>query len=189
MAHALRDRSTPRALAQGRQVIEFKGKIADFPRLSRIVARDLDALDEGDRPTDWRNAPLSARLAFGFADVSDRLPIVEGQASVVVTAVCQRCLDPVDLALTADLSYLLLPEATSGAGLDEYEVWELDEESFRPAELVEEALIMLLPISAVHEDPDDCGPLSGRLVAGTGRTRRESTRPFADLRSRMKDNT
>jgi uncharacterized metal-binding protein YceD (DUF177 family) len=184
MAHALRDRTTPKALAQSRQVIDFKGRLSDFPRLVQIVENDLESLDAAERPTQWDDSPVSATLSFGFADVSETLPTVAGEASVVVPAVCQRCLDVAEVPLTVTLRHLLLPARDSGADVEGYDVWELEEDTFRPSDLVEEALIMALPMSATHQNPDDCGPLAGRLADGK-KTGSETTRPFADLRSLM----
>ena len=69
MAHALRDRNTPKALAQSRQVIDFDGSLRAFGRFCQIVEADLAALDKADRPRNWRAMPLKARLEFGFADL------------------------------------------------------------------------------------------------------------------------
>jgi uncharacterized metal-binding protein YceD (DUF177 family) len=64
-----------------------------------------------------------------------------------------------------------------------YEIWELDDEYLRPADIVEETLIMALPLVARHEDDKSC-----QLKAGPAAAEREDvTRPFADLRSQMQD--
>jgi uncharacterized protein len=184
MAHALRDRNTPKALAQGRQVIDFEGQLAEFDRLCEIVERDLGALDASRRPANWRKRTLRARLEFGFADVSEQLPVVNGSASVTVPAVCQRCLEPCELALVADIRYLLLAGDSATSASEDYEVWELDEPQLRPADLVEEVLVMALPISAVHGDRSECGALAER-IGGEAPQAGETARPFADLRTLM----
>lgn len=186
MAHALRERSTPAALAQGRQVIDFEGRVAEFGRLADIVARELAGLDARLRPAGWRDRPLRAQLAFSFADVGETLPAVSGRAQVRVPSVCQRCLEPCELDLDADIGYLLVPanEAVSEPG--ELEVWELDDARLRPSELVEEVLIMALPISTMHADPADCGPLA-RQLGGDDPQVVETARPFANLRTLMNE--
>lgn len=187
MTHALRERTTPLALAKARQVIEFKGKVSDFERLTQVVSDDLAALETAKRPRNWQDSPLNGRLSFSFADVQERLPQVDGSADTSVPAVCQRCLEPCTLALETAIHYLLLPSGETGEGRSDYEVWELERSVFRPAELVEEALLMALPIAALHADPADCGPLAATLAADAPDVV-ETTRPFADLRQRMKGN-
>ena len=76
---------------------------------------------------------------------------------------------------------LLLPQ--SGMSLAEYEdfeVWEFDEQDVRPADIVEVALIMALPLSALHR-PDDCSAIPEPDQVDDSRT----TRPFEDLKSLM----
>ena len=185
MAHALRDKTTPLALAQSRQVIDFEGRLRDFVQLSRSVGQDLDALDDGQVPPDWQDNRLQARLSFGFADGRDALPAVDGAASAQLQLMCQRCLEPFELELTTELHYLLLTSEQSAAQLGGYEVWELEKPTFRPSDLVEEALIMALPMAPMHEDVKDCGA----LIEGLGETSTgdsDIARPFADLRSLMK---
>ena len=186
MAHALRDRNTPEILAKSRQVIDFEGSLADFERLSGIVEQDLASLETAERPADWRAAPLEARLSFDFADVQEHLPAVTGFARARILAVCQRCLEPCEIDLEAGIRYLLLPADKATAATDDYEVWELEAAAFRPADLVEEALIMALPISASHADKAACGPLAGQLEPGDEGSV-ETTRPFADLKRLMKE--
>lgn len=186
MGHALGDRSTPRALALARQAIEFKGRLEYFQRLTEITERDLATLDADQRPADWRNSPVSAELEFAFADVRDALPAVAGTVSARLPAVCQRCLEVCTLELSQDLHYLLLPAEQSGAGPEGYEVWELDDATIRPADLVEESLVMALPVAAAHERPEDCGPLAG-AVTNESADDGESSRPFAGLRQLMNE--
>ncbi|MEM9208087.1 MAG: YceD family protein [Pseudomonadota bacterium] len=184
MAHALRDRNTPEILAKSRQVIDFEGFISDFDRLTGIIESDLALLDPAERPAGWRKAPLTARLSFGFADVQEHLPAVTGFARARVSAVCQRCLEPCEIDLDVGLRYLLLPADQATTATDDYEVWELEASSFEPADLVEEALIMALPISASHADRTACGPIAGQLDSGE-RGVADSTRPFAELKRLM----
>jgi len=185
MAHALRDKSTPLALAQSRQVIDFEGRLCDFAQLCRSVEQDLEALADDQKPADWQHSDVQARLAFGFADGRETLPAVDGSASANVKLMCQRCLEAFDLSLTAELRYLLLTEAQSSTEFGGYEVWELEQPTFRPVDLVEEALIMALPMAPMHANADDCGTLAAGL-SEAGASDGEVTRPFAGLRSLLK---
>ena len=55
---------------------------------------------------------------------------------------------------------LLLSSEQSVDGYDEFEVWELAETELRPQDIVEELLIMALPLSAMHNKTADCKALS-----------------------------
>ena len=94
---------------------------------------------------------------------------------------CQRCLEPFDLPLRTTLKMLLLKSADATTVQDEFEIWEVEGNGIRPLDIVEEALIMALPLSAVHQPPDLCGPLAENVTDDN----KETVTPFADLRSRM----
>lgn len=186
MANPLFDRVRPAELAGRGQNIEFKGEIANFGRLVEIVEAELAAVSEELRPREWRTAPVDIRLDFGWVDTAGRMPAVTGRVSARVPAVCQRCLGAFELSLEAPVRMLLVrPDAESGdsADLAGYEVWELDEDTLRPLDIVEESLVMTMPLAPVHESEDSCGALA-EVVAADGP---DTLRPFADLRLRMEE--
>jgi uncharacterized metal-binding protein YceD (DUF177 family) len=180
MGNTLRDRRTPLELAASGQVIEFSEKIFDFERLAAIVQGDLESLDPDKLPSGWRDSLVSGRLSFSFADAQNKLPMLEGRVTATPDAVCQRCLEPFEMPLAADLRLLLGDDESTGMGDDDLEIWELNEDTFRPLDLVEEALIMAMPYAAMHVDDDICrGP--GEKVSEPG----DNTRPFAALKAQM----
>ncbi len=178
MANVLRDRRTPLELAVAGQVIEIDDKIGGLKRLAEIVAADLAALAPERPMGNWRDSTVAGRLEFGFADAQRRLPKLDGEVTVTVDAVCQRCLEPFRLPISVELRLLFAKAAGAATNRDGYEVWELDEEVFAPIDLVEEALIMAMPLSAMHADRALCvAPAELEDSAG------EAIRPFAALRS------
>lgn len=186
MGHPLRDRGTPKALAEARQSFDFKSKIADFERLCEIVAGDLERLEAAERPANWQQAPVTGNLAFGFADVRETVPAVTGEATVRLPAVCQRCLEAFRLPLAVKLQFVLQAAGEQTDGEAGYEAWEMTERWLRPLDLVEETLIMALPLSAAHTTLAECGPLAKQIDAGD-RQAGETIRPFADLKAQLQD--
>ncbi len=183
MTNPLTDRAPPAQLAASGQVIETKGKLSELPLLSEVVKADLAGLSSAARPKKWRHAPIDIRRAFGWADARQQLPTLEGQISARIDAVCQRCLEPFELSLNAQLKLLLpIPDGEATA-FEEYEIWETAEDTVRPLDIVDEALIMAMPLSPAHDDSTHCGPLAKQLQSAEP----ETVRPFADLRSQMRD--
>ena len=181
MANPLLDRAPPEELADRRQIFELKGKLEDFPRLVEIVEADLDAVAAEIRPRDWRAATVNIRLGFAWLDARREIPALEGAVSTEIAAVCQRCLEPFELSLETKLKMLLLKTPAATTLQDEFEIWEVEGDAVRPLDIVEEALIMALPFSAVHQSSDLCGPLAENVAEES----RKTVRPFADLRSQM----
>ena len=178
MSNPLQDRRTPQDFAASGQVIEISEKIGNFEQLAEIVAAGLDGLEPDKLPRDWRDSPVDGQLRFGFVDAQDAVPALEGQVVATINAVCQRCLEPFQLSLALELRLLFGGEQSAEYG--GYEVWELQEDKLCPADLVEEALIMAMPFSAMHDFDAQC------VKADAVEDRAEKTvRPFADLKSQM----
>ena len=76
---------------------------------------------------------------------------------------------------------LLLKSTEAASALNEFEIWELEEDAVRPIDIVEEALIMALPLSAKHPTKEMCGALADSLRDES----KETARPFVGLRSMM----
>lgn len=183
MGNLLRDRRPAAEWASVGQVIEIAEKIGSFNSLADVVEADLAALDADKLPTGWRDSLVSGVLQFEFLDAEKRLPAVTGSATAEVSAVCQRCLQPFRLTLAIEPRLLLLDRQQTVDGYDEFEVWELEEQGVRPQDLVEELLIMALPFSAMHDNTAAC-----KAFAAQAENADELTRPFAALRSQMRQN-
>lgn len=181
MANPLLDRALPEELADRNQVFELKGKIGDFRRLVEIVEADFESVSAELCPRAWRAAPVNIRLGFAWADARREIPALEGEISTDIAAVCQRCLEPFELPLRTTMKMLLLKSVDATTQQDEFEIWEVEGDKVRPLDIVEEALIMALPLSAMHQSRDLCGPLAENVTDQN----KETVTPFAGLRSRM----
>lgn len=180
MDNLLRDRHTPAELAASGQAIEIAAKLGDLEQLTEIVRKDLETLNADKLPLDWRESPVVGQLSFGFAAAQDGLPMVEGQVGVTVPATCQRCLGVVELPLEVELRLLLGGDAANAADDEYFDIWELDEDTLRPLDLLEEALIMAIPLAPMHVDDAVC-----KQPAAIAEKVTETTRPFAMLKSQM----
>ena len=184
MANPLPESVQPAELASREQVFEFKGKVGDFERLCGIVDADLSALEAADRPRGWKDRPVTGRLAFRWLDARQAYPAADGSLSATLAAVCQRCLEGFEMPLDSSFSILFANESETGGAAEDtpgYESWTLDNDSVRLQDVVEESLIMALPLAPVHRSPKDCG----NLATGMPTEEADEVRPFADLRAQM----
>ncbi len=180
MANLLRDRRTAAEWAAAGQVIEIAEKLGGFERLSAVVEADLAALEPARIPGQWRDSPIVGSLEFGFADARGELPRVRCRLAATLDAVCQRCLRLFRLSIETEADLLLLELEEAANGYEDHEVWELEQSMLQPIEIVEELLIMALPLSAMHVDLASCSKLSPAPDQQD-----ERTRPFAALRAQM----
>ena len=180
MVNPLFDRVLPQELANCKQVIDCKGDIGSLERLTEIVEADIAAVSGDVGSQGWRAKPIDIRLEFGWADGVEGISAITGSASAHIPAVCQRCLKVFELALDTSIKVLLV---RLGDSLDvaDYEVWELEEETLQLADIVEESLVMAMPLAPTHESMESCVALA---VENTD-SGSETARPFADLRSQL----
>ena len=182
MGNPLRVRRPLGELAARGQVIEIAEKIGSFERLAGIVEADLATLDPDKIPQDWRDARVTGQLEFGFADAREQVVSLVGDVALTVDVVCQRCLEPFRLALHSELRLLPTTGEQGVSAAADMEPWELDDERVCPAEIVEEVLIMALPLSAMHDNAAAC-----REFEATGDEAGQTTRPFAALKARLEE--
>ena len=180
MGNTLRDHRTPSDLAAIGQVIDFKEKISDFEHLAKIVEDDLAALDPAKMPLGWRESVVTGQIQFGESVAHEGLPVLDGRVMANVDAVCQRCLNALQVPLDVELKLLFSDSDKSDDRCGDYDVWELEGETLRPLDLIEEALIMALPLAAKHSESAVCK----RLGVDEDGAQRTAT-PFEDLKARM----
>ncbi len=181
MGDPLRERRAVAELAANRQVIDFSHKIKDFERFSAAIEADLRAVARAKLLADATAHAVVGRLVFRAADAAGVAAELSGSIATRVTSVCQRCLNVFEWPLDVTLALDLVEPGQAPAEREGFESWELESASVRPVDIVDEALVMALPLSPRHEDSAACAEIES---PGKGE---ETIRPFADLRARMDD--
>lgn len=179
MGNPLFDRKSVSDFGAAGLVIDFKENVDSFERLAAAVEEDLSALDAGQMPKNWRNALVSGHVEFGYSAEQPQAVTLSGNVEASVDAVCQRCLEPFAVTLATDIHYLLQPSGETVQGQEGFDTWEIDEPTLSAADIVDEVLVMTLPLSARH-DPENCTAVDTDTVPAE-----ETTRPFANLREQM----
>ncbi|MEM1173423.1 MAG: hypothetical protein AAGI27_01315 [Pseudomonadota bacterium] len=179
MGNPLLDRRTPTEWLAKMQVIEFSEKISFFERLHSALDGELSALDTADYPADWADAVVSGHLEFSRSASGDAGVTLDIAATTDATMVCQRSLAAFTKTLNTALRVELLGPGEEAA--PEREAWELEEITFRPVDIVDEALVMDMPLSPMQEI-SEC---SADEAEQRPEQREDTVKPFADLRAQM----
>jgi len=148
-------------LAERGTVIE--GELA-IERLTRLA--DLVNVAKG-----------SVRARLRFRQPSSVCVILDVRCETQVELLCQRCLEPVPYSLDVDVSYGLVERDTEAARAvltEGMESFALDGERFSPAQLIEDELIVSLPLVARHASIQECGGLAREMDAMDRATDRET---------------
>jgi len=138
----LQDIDVHQLAAQG-AVLEERFQLARFARLRPVLA----VVDDSESRT--------ARARFRFRrQEGQSLASIEVEANLPLT--CQRCLQPVNwpIAGSTQLAFAEPGSVAPGAG-DQYEVFETHGGVVTLTDVVEEELLLALPLVAMHA-PDAC---------------------------------
>ncbi len=110
---------------------------------------------------------VRASLRFRQRDDGWLASTLEYEASVQL--VCQRCLEPYqqDLAGRVDIALADIESIPATVPLG-YEPYEMEGERLQPAQLIEDELIMAIPLVPKHQSIADCGSLARSLAGPTG---------------------
>ncbi|MBA1149196.1 DUF177 domain-containing protein [Ectothiorhodospiraceae bacterium WFHF3C12] len=166
----------------------------------RRMARE-SAEFHGVLPTGAMNRLASAVLSLGesaginarFSTQDNGRPLLEGEASVAVTLRCQRCLEPMTTTVQAPFRLaVVVSEADAERLPEELDAVIVEGDSIETSALVEDELILALPLVGRHENMDDCGIERRHLESSPAGVEHavdseEKDNPFAALESLKRD--
>ena len=118
-----------------------------------------------------------AELEFDLDSVGR--PVVTGRARAEVELTCQRCLEPLRQPLSVEFTLVQVRSESEAESLaPDVDPLLCEEPLIRSAQLIEDELILALPIIAVHADPA-CGPEERKTLPEV--VSEEKPNPFAAL--------
>jgi uncharacterized protein len=126
-----------------------------------------------------------AELRFDRDEVG--LPCIKGRINALLTLQCQRCMQAMTLPLTVEVSLGIVTSKDAAEKLPEnYDPLLVTAEPMKVADIVEDELILALPLVAMHEIKDcPSGERFQRTEEETAEPAREN--PFAILAELKKD--
>lgn len=126
----------PRKLADQGAEIQVETRVSELPRLADF--------------SDSQNHPVRVSLKFERHDDGERT--ISGTIETGLIMTCQRCLEPVEVPVEANVSLTLVWTEEQAKALTEgQDPCLLEDEKLPFAELLEEEILLTLPAAAVHE--------------------------------------
>jgi uncharacterized protein len=169
MPVALTDRLTSGSLVEGR--LSESVPVGVFPRLAETL------LDKAEK----------VQVDIRVSRSSSGIPLVEGRLDGRFHRQCQRCLEPVDIEIEAELR-LAVTDQDSGHLLPAgFEPWQSDETDVVLKDLVEDELLLALPMAARHPDESQCRGLARRPGHEAPEEAPRRHNPFAVLKDLKQD--
>ncbi|MDN3518468.1 YceD family protein [Aquisalimonas lutea] len=153
----------PAVLARQGKRISTVVALASLERLLGLLADDRGEVE----------------VELTFREDRGRRAVITGTVRAAVTVVCQRCLEPMVLELEPQVNAAILEREDEADDLpDELDPVVCSSGELVLAELVQDELILALPVIARHENDPVCRPLTAEEPGGDG-ARRDN--PFAAL--------
>jgi uncharacterized protein len=158
-------------LADGRAEIEFSIPLQEFPRVLPLLAAP--------------DGQAHGRVSFAR---EGRIAVAEVTVAAEVTLLCQRCLAPLKWPLVGRGRAALVATAAAAEGLPgTLETVLAPEYRISLRDLVEEELLLALPLVPRHEDDGCAGGTGAREGQGSAAQPAADThRPFEQLRELFK---
>ena len=171
-----------KAFAQHEAALDGEQPMGQFPRL---MAEDLRGEAAAGEPVHWSLDGEWREATGGPGHAWLHL-----QADTAVQLQCQRCLRPVDIAVQTERSFRFVKDEATAAALDDESEEDVlvMEPNFNAHELIEDDLLMALPMGPMH---DEC-PVELKLESATQgfeEANTEKANPFAALASLRLDKT
>lgn len=126
-----------------RQGMQFEGSLPlnHFSRLKGVISDD--------------HGEVKANLHFIRNE--DGRTILKGHAEVICKMVCQRCLDIADIPVYTDIKLMAVwTDRQASALSSEYEPLFLQDDPIELVQLLEDELLLALPLIPYHDDREQC---------------------------------
>lgn len=158
--------------------IKGEYKVGNFEKIVRLIQKDhLNALDLKDSK-DWLNEKVTINLKQEIANLNSDEKKVSGTIKIKIYLTCQNCLNMIENDLNIPVSIILCKE--SKKNIKGSEMWEIYKEKIKLKDLIEELIIISLPLYFKHESSKDCIAYDYKLD-----TESAKTLPFANLKNQL----
>ncbi len=134
--HSLPKTVDPLKYADQNKILEGKIEVLELPRLVEVLAGDAGTVE----------------VSLEFDRDEQRLRILKGQLDTQVEMTCERCLDVVPKTIHTEFTLgIVLTDEDAKQLPGRYEPLLVDPETLELREVIEEELILSLPMFAYHE--------------------------------------
>jgi len=113
-----------------------------------------------------KDASVSVNLVFGYGE--QRRLTVNGKVNTDLELKCQRCLGPMPWPLQLEFTLVLVKAGNQGEIPPEYEQYIMDADKIRLYEMIEDEILLSMPLVAKHAT-EDCPAAEYLQTGATGK--------------------
>jgi len=159
----------PLLFAQQEREIQGKIRIAELPQIVGLTSQPDNLL----------------KVMMNFSKSSLQYPLLEGTVEGEIVQTCQRCLGDTITKIDERFALLLVTSEMSQIAEQEgHDIFEYDEPTINTVELIEEEVMLALPIVAKHKSVDECLPIAQKWMKNKEHVPADQHKenPFAKLK-------
>jgi uncharacterized metal-binding protein YceD (DUF177 family) len=161
--------------------VDFQCKIKDFEKLSQVIASDLEHLENPEDDDAWLNQLIDIRLKIKNVNLGISMPHVSGEIRTSFFLACQNCLQAITKKIELPINLILCDRDREDDSNNKYDYWEILGDSISMHNLIEEILILSVPLYTKHEADIECLVFTETKVTD-GETMHS---PFSDLKNQL----
>jgi len=130
------------------------------------------------------NSESNFYVTLAFSMSSLQFPMVKGTIEGEIVQLCQRCMKDTSVSIRSDFQLLLVtPDLVGRASEEGHEIFEYSGPTITTATLIEDEIILSMPIVSRHENEQDCDPAVKHLMHEFDEVPAdEKQNPFAKLK-------
>ena len=150
MSNRFTDSVEPFALATQGRTIEGKIPLAELKRLGTLARSSQSQNGESKGAASSIEGSVEFILCFDIDESG--APRIGGNVSTTLRLQCQRCMEDMDYPLTLKINLGIVPSREAAANLpDSYDPLVVSGDEITITSILEDELILALPIVAMHE--------------------------------------
>lgn len=133
------------------------------------------------------NTAGHVRAEFAFSRDEQKVAVMQLKLESEVRMICQRCLDEAVIPVSGEYLYAIVIPGTDAIHLPQgYDALEVGEEPLDLLALIEDELLLALPIVPMHP-PEECQQPAGLLESESSKNAVTRSNPFSVLAQLKRD--
>lgn len=156
-----------------------------FAKQGRALSGEIPVSEMSRVATGSATTDNSVTVEMSFSVSSLQFPMVKGTIAGNIVQTCQRCLGDVQLEIEHQFELVMInPESLSLASKEGHEIFEYDGQFVETIAMVEDEVILTLPIVPKHENVEECDPTARKWLFDAEHVELEQKRrnPFESLK-------
>jgi len=158
----------------------FDCSLSLFDKLTDFITKDHKFAIKPLEIKQWVNESVKVNLEIKSIDLGSPMNVVSGRIEAKLFITCQNCLNIFENEMDIPVKIALCADQNAYQGNKDYEPWEIEGCGVKIIDLIEELLLISIPLYVKHDDDRVC------VIPNKPQTSNDlTTFPFANLKNQL----